>query len=153
MNKVATLLFYRRENEILLAMKKRGFGEGRWNGVGGKVEKDESIEEALVRESQEEIGVAPNSLGKVALLNFTFPDGSPDWEVHVYFSDKYDGEPTETEEMKPKWFDINNIPYEQMWEDDIYWLPLVIDGKKIEGKFAFDNEDKLLKDSIVIDEL
>ncbi len=47
-----TLLFLRKNNHILLAMKKRGFGADRWNGVGGKLEPGETIEQALVRECQ-----------------------------------------------------------------------------------------------------
>ena len=48
-NKVVTLLFVLRPGHVLLGMKKRGFGEGRWNGFGGKVEEDETIEEAAIR--------------------------------------------------------------------------------------------------------
>ena len=48
-NKVLTLLFALRPGHVLLGMKKRGFGKGRWNGFGGKVEKDETIEEAAIR--------------------------------------------------------------------------------------------------------
>lgn len=56
-----TLLFLIKDDHVLLAMKKRGFGAGNWNGVGGKIEAGESIEQALVRECQEEIGVTPIS--------------------------------------------------------------------------------------------
>ncbi len=65
MNKVTkkySLLFLLREDEILLVMKKRGFGSGRWNGVGGKFESGETAEQATIRECQEEIGVTPHSL-------------------------------------------------------------------------------------------
>ena len=48
--KVLTLVFLRREGEVLLGMKKRGFGEGKWNGFGGKVEAGETIVEAAARE-------------------------------------------------------------------------------------------------------
>ena len=63
--KVLSLLYLRRDNEILLAMKKRGFGEGRWNGVGGKVEAGESIEQAMICEAQEEISVTLTTYEKV----------------------------------------------------------------------------------------
>ncbi len=48
-NKLFTLLFVLRPGQVLLGMKKRGFGKGRWNGFGGKVHKGESIEEAAIR--------------------------------------------------------------------------------------------------------
>ena len=44
-----TLLFVRKDDEILLGMKKRGFGTGKWNGFGGKIEAGETIEQAAVR--------------------------------------------------------------------------------------------------------
>ena len=48
-NKISTLAFVRESARILLGYKKRGFGEGRWNGFGGKVEPGEMIEEAAKR--------------------------------------------------------------------------------------------------------
>eukprot|EP00729_Bicosta_minor_P028396 gene28396-12164_t len=44
-------------SRILLGMKKRGFGAGKWNGFGGKVEVGETIVEGAVREMQEESGL------------------------------------------------------------------------------------------------
>lgn len=128
--------------EICLAMKKRGFGAGRWNGVGGKVdEKKETIEEAMIRETKEEIGVEIKDFEKVAELTFYFPH-KPAWDqlVHVYLVKNWKGEPTESEEMKPQWFAPTNIPYNQCWPDDIYWMPKVLNKKKIKAKFVFDKE-------------
>ena len=48
-NKLLTLLFVLKPGQVLLGLKKRGFGEGRWNGFGGKVQPDEAIEEAAIR--------------------------------------------------------------------------------------------------------
>jgi mutator protein MutT len=150
MSKVCTLLFLRRDNEVLLAMKKRGFGVGKWNGIGGKIEENESLEQALVRECQEEIDVTPLNFWQVAEHDFKeFHDGKPaDMYVHVYFCDKWEGEPTETEEMAPKWFDINNIPYDSMWDDDKYWLPQVLDGDKLRAEFNVDEDDRVISHTI-----
>lgn len=114
--KTLSLLFLKREGEILLAMKKRGFGEGRWNGVGGKVEAGESIEEAMVREAQEEIGVTPTHYEKVADIRFDeYFKGTPTlMHVHVFTSTKWNGDEQETEEMAPQWFKESEIPYEHM---------------------------------------
>src|SRR5688572_15526473 len=112
-----TLVFLIRDGEVLLAMKKRGMGEGWWNGVGGKVERGETVYEAAVREAREEIGVTPKHLWEVARLNFQFPDKEA-YPCYVYLCDEWHGDPVETEEMAPRWFPVEKIPYEQMWDGD-----------------------------------
>ena len=145
----ATLCFIVRKDEILLAMKKRGFGKGRWNGVGGKVEKNEEVPSAVVREAKEEIGVLPIDIYRVAVLNFYFTHNQ-DWnqQVIVYISDRWDGKPVESEEMKPKWFKQNNLPYKEMWPDDILWLPHVLNGSFVEAEFMFGEGDVVLDHTI-----
>lgn len=93
----STLLFLVRRTDgkitdICLAMKKRGFGVGRWNGVGGKVDAEESIEEAAIRETKEEIGVTVSVLEKVGEIAFSFAL-TPDWNqmVHVYMQTRGKG--------------------------------------------------------------
>jgi len=141
-----TLLLLRKENQILLAMKKRGFGEGKFNGVGGKIEQNETPEEAMIRETKEEIGITPIDYIKVGTMEFIeFYKGIKENVIfHLYTATKWTGEPKESEEMKPQWFDIDKIPYDKMFEDDKYWLPEVLEGKKINGFFEFDENWKLL---------
>lgn len=146
-----TLLFLIKEDRILLAMKKRGFGAGRYNGVGGKIEPGETIEQAMIRECQEEIEVTPVNYWKVAEHDFRLEKGNDEWKqmyTHVYFCDEWQGEPTETEEMAPQWFDRSGIPYKNMWQDDAHWLPRVLEGEKVFGDFTFDNDDNMLTSNI-----
>lgn len=150
----STLLFLiKRSNgtidHICLAMKKRGFGAGRWNGVGGKVDVEESIEDAVRRETQEEVNVFPHHIHEVAVLKFSFKYSS-NWNqvVHVYFSEHWSGVPSESEEMNPRWFSISEIPYNKMWPDDLYWLPKVISGNRIHGSFCFGKNDTILEKKI-----
>ena len=145
-----TLLFLHKpkEKKILLAMKKRSFGKGKWNGVGGKLMKGETIHEALVRETKEEIAVLvePTDLIQMATLDFAFKNNS-EWnqQTHVFFTERWEGEPVETEEMDPKWHSIDELPFENMWIDDPHWLPLVLEGKKVNASFIFDNKgDEIL---------
>jgi 8-oxo-dGTP pyrophosphatase MutT (NUDIX family) len=149
--KEATLCFLLKDNKILLAMKKRGFGKGKWNGIGGKMdsEKDKDIKEAAIRETKEEIGVTLASLKHVATLNF-YQIGKQEGnqKVTVYISKKWQGEPTESEEMAPKWFEFGEIPYNDMWVDDKFWLPKVLENKKIEGDFLFDENQILIEHDI-----
>ena len=121
-------------------MKKKGFGAGRWNGFGGKVEQGETIEEAAKREVAEESGVTVGKLNQAGIISFDFKQdiGGKIIEVHIFKAKDFTGEPIETDEMKPQWFSFDQIPYDQMWSDDKYWLPLLITGKKFEGNFLFD---------------
>ena len=150
----ATLCFLVKEkegkiNEICLAMKKRGFGVGRWNGFGGKVKEDETIERAMERETEEESKVDIKSFYKVAELSFFFPHNS-DWDqqVYVYLCKDWTGEPKESEEMKPQWFLTSDIPFGEMWSDNIHWLPEVIGGELLKARFVFDKADEILEKEI-----
>lgn len=149
--KRCTLLFLRKDDQLLLAMKKRGFGEGRFNGVGGKIEDNETLEEAIVRECQEEIEVTPLHFTPVAEHIFYGDSDSFHMHVFVYICDEWQGEPHETEEMAPAWYKIPEIPYDQMWSDDVLWLPKVLDGKKVYGEFYFDEDDAVV--SYTLDEV
>ena len=126
--------------EILLGMKKARFGANKYNGFGGKVEDGETIVEATVREMREETGVdvRPEDLVRVGHLTFLFPY-QPDWEqvVHVYLARRWQGLPQETDEMVPAWFAVDDIPYEQMWDDDLYWLPRVLAGERVRATFTY----------------
>lgn len=146
-----SLVFLVRDDEVLLAMKKRGFGAGKWNGVGGKVEPGETKEQAMIRECQEEITVTPTKFKKVAFHDFILgSDTDAPWHqwADVYIATEWDGEPTETEEMAPQWYKRDAIPYKKMWDDDIHWLPLTLEGKLLETTFTFDKDDHMLTKDI-----
>ncbi|HSE29786.1 MAG TPA: 8-oxo-dGTP diphosphatase [Candidatus Saccharimonadales bacterium] len=143
--KQTTIVFLLKDDQVLLAMKKRGFGAGKWNGVGGKVEPGETVEQAAIRETQEEINVTPRNLEKVAHHTFIVPSFADGTIIsHVFVVRDWQGEPTETEEMAPKWFKISEIPYDQMWDDDKHWLPQVLNGEKLVCNFDFDDNDLMI---------
>lgn len=138
-----TLCLLVKNDKVLLAMKKRGFGMGKWNGVGGKVQEGETIETAAVRETGEEVGVViePANMKNSGNIEFYFKD-KPEWNqhMHIFLVKDWKGEPQESEEMMPKWYSHSEIPFNSMWSDDIHWMPAVLAGKKVEGKFYFINE-------------
>ena len=140
----ATVTLLLRDNEVLLAMKKRGFGMGKWNGVGGKQNPGEEIVDTAAREAEEEIGVKPLNLKKVAVFNYLFPDHEG-WgqQVHIFTTTKWEGEPIESEEMKPKWFRIEEVPFGEMWVDDEVWMPKVFAGALVRGSFMFGKDEKI----------
>lgn len=126
-------------------MKKRGYGENRWNGAGGKLEEGETFEQGAIRETKEEIGVKVIDMYQVSEMYFK-TDKSPDWTEHAkaYFCEKWEGEASESEEMNPKWFKVTDIPYTDMWEEVIHWLPKALEGKIQECRFIYDDKDHLL---------
>ncbi|MBN1603305.1 MAG: 8-oxo-dGTP diphosphatase [Chitinispirillaceae bacterium] len=143
----AVLCFVRDGNRVMLIHKKTGLGKGKVNAPGGRIEPGETPSEAAVRETFEETGVQTSELHKVGELFFIFTDG---YSLHgtVFFADAHSGTPFETPEADPFWCSMGAIPYDQMWQDDIHWLPLILAGKKFKGYFIFD-DDKMLSKSVV----
>ncbi|MBX6334250.1 8-oxo-dGTP diphosphatase [Candidatus Saccharibacteria bacterium] len=139
--KQVTLLFLLSDNQVLLAMKKRGFGQGKWNGVGGKVEEGEHERDAAIRECKEEIGVTPHEPRLVGRLHF-YELRDPDFHhyCHIFVADSWEGEPVETEEMRPRWFHQTGLPYGSMWPDDVLWLPHLLSGRSFEGTITLDGD-------------
>lgn len=144
----ATLCFVLREGsrpQILLGEKKTGFGIGKFNGIGGKLEPGETPEEGIIREVFEEVGLIlrKHDLQAAGEITFRFPfQPAFDHHVHVFLARSWEGEPRESREMLPQWFSLGAIPFDKMWQDDAYWLPIVLHGKTIcaEFEFADDNE-------------
>jgi 8-oxo-dGTP diphosphatase len=105
------------------------FGEGRWNAPGGKLKPGEGIEGCAIREVLEEIGLEVRALEPHWELKFHFgPRRDPDWIVHVFSGSLRSGP-----EGEVRWFGLHEIPYDEMWGDDRYWLPLVFRGNALLG--------------------
>ena len=155
--KLFTLCFVLDGTRILLGMKKRGFGAGKWNGFGGKVDLGETVEEAARRELTEEVGIIAQDISKRAQFDFMSENVDSDpriLRVSVYLVSGYTGSPEETEEMRPQWFEYGEVPYSDMWPDDEYWLPRFILGEELVGTFWFDDLDasdaKMLRHEIKV---
>lgn len=133
-------------NEVLLQFKRKGFGIGKWNGPGGKVEPGETSEQAVIREVKEETGLDIIKPKLMAELEFIFL-GHDDWShvAHAYVAKNYSGEIVNSDEGELKWFKINDLPFKEMWEDDPHWLPRVFGGQFMKMRFCFDENGKLLK--------
>lgn len=144
-----TLCFLLRDGiagkEVLLGRKKTGFGLGKIVGVGGHVERGETAAEAVCREVLEEIfvHVDQQDLIPAGTVDFVFP-GKAEWNMFttVYLTERWTGEPAESDEIAPRWFRVAGLPVEQMWADAEHWLPAMISGRRIavEVVLAEDNE-------------
>jgi 8-oxo-dGTP diphosphatase len=138
----ATLLFIRRNGKLLLIDKKRGLGAGKINGPGGRVDPGETPRQAAIREVQEETRITPTGVKKAGELLFQFTNGH---SIHgyVFTATHCRGKPQETDEARPFWVRVNEIPYQRMWADDRIWVPLMLKGKKFRGRFLFDDDQML----------
>ena len=132
----ATLLFVVREGRVLLIEKKRGLGAGKLNGAGGKVDPGETIEEAAVREFEEELEALPIDPVLRGRVAFAVTEGDSIL-IHVYLAHDLEGDPEETDEATPVWVPVDAVPYERMWEDDRHWLPLLLEGRTFEVQTLF----------------
>lgn len=141
MDNIGTLSLLIRDDNILLALVKEGFGKGKWNGFGGKLEPGEDIIACSMREVQEESGliVHHDAFEEAAEIDFFFA-GHPTFKVFVFLVRSWEGEVRETAEMKPRWFPLSDIPYDRMWAGDRKWMPLVLSGKRIKAEVFFTSE-------------
>lgn len=139
--KLLTLVVVESGGEVLLGLKKRGFGAGKWNGFGGKVEPGESIADAARRELSEEACIEATDLEHRAITRFRFGDEREILEVHIFACSSFRGTPKETDEMHPQWFSSARIPYDGMWPDDVHWLPKLLAGERFQAYFGFAGYD------------
>jgi 8-oxo-dGTP diphosphatase len=153
-----TVLLFLMDDEnqrVLLIHKKRGMGAGKWNGPGGKMAEGESPAEAAIRECSEETGLIPTHLNELGLLEFRFPKdslkGSWDNLCRVFVSRSWSGNlQAETEECHAFWWPLSQMDYSKFWEDDRYWLPDLLKGKKVHRIYHFDREDRLVREELIL---
>lgn len=139
----ATLVYLIDGERVCLGYKTKGFGAGKWNGFGGKLEAGETREETATRELREETGVVvePIILDYVAELYFHNGAGAAgDMYVHAFFARRWEGEPSEVEKMRPQWFGYDEVPYEDMWPSDPHWVPRVLKGERVKCTVWFDGK-------------
>lgn len=135
----ATLVYCLRGDELLLGLKKKGFGAGKWNGFGGKVEQGEGVLAAAARELLEECGLsaAHEEIDEMARIDFFFGDKGV-FECHAFSVRQWRGEPRESDEMSPGWWPLGKLPWERMWPSDKYWLPRALAGERLSAVCRFD---------------
>ncbi|MDE1856937.1 MAG: 8-oxo-dGTP diphosphatase [Candidatus Micrarchaeota archaeon] len=130
---------------MLLKKNVRGISKGKWNGAGGKIEPGETPEQGAVREVFEETGLRVTNLFDHGVIRFAV-DGSEEINLvmHVFSTRDFSGNPVGNEEGEVRWFGLDEIPYDRMWEDDIYWVDLMLNGRRFECEFHFDSGNRNL---------
>ncbi len=138
----AVITYILHNDKVLLIHKKKGLGAGMVNAPGGHIEPGETPEEAAVRETKEEVGLDTENLEFAGDLYFQFTDGLK-LRGTVFLCRRFSGNLIETDEADPFWCPLSEIPWDNMWEDDRYWLSRALQGEKFEGRFIFEGEKML----------
>lgn len=153
------IIFPLQGEEVWLAIKTRKIGVGLWNGYGGKLEKNETPEQAGVRELRKEstLETKAEDYERVAIIDFYVHKTESEIKLNrcfVLFIRKWEGEPNETEEMaNPKLFLINKIPYNKTIVGTEFWMPQVLKGDNIHGEIHYNANRSKIIDSIHITRL
>ncbi len=145
---LTTLCYIENDEQYLMlhrTKKKNDLNEGKWIGVGGKFEKDESPEECLLREVREETGYTLTSWRYRGIV--TFISGRAESEyMHLFTADGFTGEQTECNEGELKWISKADVPMLNVWPGDRIFLKLLLDREDFFSlKLVYDAEDRLLE--------
>ena len=135
---------------VLLIEKLRGFGMGKVNGPGGKIDPGETPLEAAVRETIEETGIEPIDVEPCGTIAFAFRDGLR-IGVNLFRASRWQGDLRACEEADPFWCAADAIPWRRMWQDDHHWLPTVLDGGTVSARFGFDQE-RMIECHLILDQ-
>ena len=115
------------------------------NGPGGKIEIGESPLEAIKREVMEETNLMVDKLTTHGTLRLVFSDAAePDFLVNVFSTCTFDGRSKDLA-GRLQWFAEDRLPFDRMWPDQRYWLPIVLAGGRLDGVCFFDGRGPELR--------
>ncbi|MBU0708000.1 NUDIX domain-containing protein [Patescibacteria group bacterium] len=141
---VMTVCYLIKDGRILLGLKKIRLGKGLWNGPGGRVEVNETTQQAAVREHEAESGLMPLRPTRYGLLRVTKVWDEEVIELHIFRADEYRGDLRESDEMNCRWFPLREAPYVfqeiplgQMWGSDWHFLPILLERRRFIGSVHF----------------
>ena len=149
--KLATLVYLKRNGKTLMIhriKKQADIHQGKWNGLGGKLEPGESPEACAVREVREESGLEIRSLRYGGLLVFAGFKGE-DWYVWVYTSEAFDGELIDSDEGRLQWIPDAELRSLPLWPSDLLFLDWLEAGKVFSARFAYSPQDEMLGHEVV----
>jgi 8-oxo-dGTP diphosphatase len=142
----ATLCHIIGRRGLLLKKASRGFSRRKWNAPGGKLEAGESPWKNAMREVLEETNLKVRTLvfhGKI--LYFMNGTRILHTKAHLFSTRDFTGTPRSTVEGRVRWFGLAELPFDEMWDDDKYWLGLMLGGSKFDARFYFDGNNMTVK--------
>jgi 8-oxo-dGTP diphosphatase len=140
---LATLCYLRHDSRTLMIHRVKRAEDihvGKWNGLGGKLEPGESPEECVIREVQEESGLAIRAPRLRGLLTFAGFKGD-DWYVFVYTAEEFSGELAENEEGFLEWIPDAQLESLPLWPSDHIFFPWLCQEKFFSAKFVYAGEE------------
>jgi 8-oxo-dGTP diphosphatase len=142
--KLATLCYViDRKNKTTLMIyrikKRNDVHEGKWNGLGGKFEGNESPEECVIREIKEESGLNIKSPKLHGLITFPLFDGKEDWYVFVFTAHEFTGKLMDSNEGNLEWIPNKKITELNLWDGDAIFLNWLKKNKFFSAKFIYNN--------------
>lgn len=149
--KIATLCYVKDKGRTLMLhriKKKNDVHEGKWNGLGGKLELGETPEECVIREVEEEAGLIIKSPRMHGFITFPLFDGKDDWYVFVFTADEFEGELLDSPEGRLEWINDEKLLELNLWEGDRIFLKWLFQDKFFSAKFNY--EEGQLKDYNVV---
>lgn len=142
-----TLCYIEHDNKYLMlhrTKKENDLNEGKWIGVGGKFEQDETPEECLLREVKEETGLTLTEYRLRAVITFL----SDKWEteyMYLFTANAFTGTLTDCNEGELEWIDKEKVPELNIWEgDQIFLQKLLADEDFFTLKVVYEG-DKLVE--------
>lgn len=147
MEKLSTLCYIEKDGKYLMLhrnVKEHDVNEGKWIGVGGHFEKDESPEECLLREVKEETGYTLTSYRYRAMVTFVSGNGVTEY-MSLFTADGFIGEQISCDEGDLEWVDISRINELNLWEGDLIFHRLLLERNTFFSlKLVYDGQDKLI---------
>jgi 8-oxo-dGTP diphosphatase len=138
--KLATLCYLRKAAMTLMLYrnrKKNDTHQGKWNGLGGKLEAGETPEECAIREVKEESGFISTHIILKGMITFPMFDGVDDWYVFVFEIDEFHGEMIDSPEGELAWIENTKLLDLNLWEGDKTFLPWLWEDKFFSARFTY----------------
>jgi 8-oxo-dGTP diphosphatase len=149
--KLATLCYVKADGQTLMIhriKKKNDMHQGKWNGLGGKLNPGESPEECVIREVREESGLIITNPQLKGILTFPAFANDEDWYAFVFVAHEYNGQLIDSEEGNLQWVADEELLNLDLWEGDRVFIPWLERPGFFSGKFIY-REGRLVMHSEV----
>ncbi|HCK09125.1 MAG TPA: DNA mismatch repair protein MutT [Candidatus Latescibacteria bacterium] len=149
--KLGTLVYLKQNGKTLMlhrVKKEQDFHEGKWNGLGGKLDPGETPEECAIREVKEESGLDLKALKLRGIITFPLFDQVDDWYVYLFTGTEFSGDLIDSPEGDLEWIDNDKLLDLNLWEGDYIFLQWIEQERFFSGKFVY--EEKQLVDHSVV---